>query len=60
MFDHAKLGARSDYETLEKNWEDMAKVLNYCVGPTELRKDDEEISDSEDYGGDLCRCGEEK
>ena len=58
MFGDAELQLRSDYDTLEKNWEDMAKVLNYCVGPTKKRLSDFKPTISEDYGGAFCVCGE--
>jgi hypothetical protein len=37
----------------------MAKVLNYCVGPTERRLSNSKPFASGSNGGDLCRCGED-
>ena len=58
MYGNEELKSRSDYDKLENNWKDMAKVLNYCVGPTERRLNDMRPFHATASGSDLCRCGE--
>ena len=37
----------------------MARILNYCVGPTEERLSDDNPDTEYGNGGALCNCGEE-